>query len=244
MIPVRVESQRLPGKALLRETGQPLFLHTCQQASAAGCFDVVLVVTDSDEVVQAAEQAGVAAARTSDRPRTGSERCAEALATLDSDIGVVVDVQGDWPEVDPQDLGRMVATLAGGGAQCVTLAAPLEDPQKLDDPNVVKVVRDLSGRALYFSRSPIPHSRAQPSSPRLRHIGVYGFDRQTLLSVPELPSSGLDRTEGLEQLRLLENGVSILVLDAHGDPWGIEAREDYDAFLEREAARASKRTST
>jgi 3-deoxy-manno-octulosonate cytidylyltransferase (CMP-KDO synthetase) len=244
MIPVRVESQRLPGKALLRESGQPLFLHTCQQASAANCFDVVLVVTDSDEVVQAAEQAGVVATRTSDRPRTGSERCAEALAELDDDIGFVVDVQGDWPEVDPGDLRRMVETLAEGETRCVTLAAPLDDLQKLEDPNVVKVVRDLKGRALYFSRCPIPHSRAQPSNPRLRHIGVYGFDRQTLLSVPQLPSSGLDRTEGLEQLCLLENGISILVLDAQGDPWGIEAREDYDAFLEREAARASKRTSS
>ncbi|MHC4512277.1 MAG: 3-deoxy-manno-octulosonate cytidylyltransferase [Planctomycetota bacterium] len=242
MIPVRVESRRLPGKALLSESGQPLFLHTCQRALAAQCFDVVLVVTDSNEVVQAAEQAGVAAVLTSDRPRTGSERCAEALARLGDDVAYVVDVQGDWPEVDPQDLRRMVETLAAGGAPCVTLAARLEDPPKLQDPNVVKVVRDLSGRALYFSRSPIPHSRAQEPCPRLRHIGVYGFDRATLLSVPELPSGGLDRTEGLEQLRFLENGIAITVLDAQGDPWGIETREDYDAFLQREALRASKKT--
>lgn len=236
MIPVRVESQRLPGKALLRETGQPLFVHACQQAAAAGCFDLVLVVTDSDEVREAAEQAGIAAARTSDRPRTGSERCAEALLALDEDIGFVVDVQGDWPEVDPGDLRRMAETLAAG-VPCVTLAAPIADARKLADPNVVKVVRDLQGRALYFSRSPIPHSRGEVSTPRLRHIGVYGFDRQTLLSLPDLPSGGLDRTEGLEQLRLLENGIPIVVLEAQGDPWGIEAREDYDAFVEREAQR-------
>jgi 3-deoxy-manno-octulosonate cytidylyltransferase (CMP-KDO synthetase) len=244
MIPVRVESQRLPNKALLRETGQPLFLHTCQQAMAAGCFDDVLVVTDSSAVAQAAEQAGVAATMTSDRPRTGSERCAEALAKLGEDVGYVVDVQGDWPEVDPQDLRRMVETLTSGEARCVTLATPLADPQKLQDTNVVKVVRDLSGRALYFSRSPIPHSHKQPSCPRLRHIGVYGFDRATLLSVPGLSSGGLDRTEGLEQLRFLENGIPITVLDAQGDAWGIEAREDYDAFLQREALRTSKGTPT
>ncbi len=241
MIPVRVESQRLPNKALLQETGQPLFLHTCQQALAARCFDVVLVVTDSLGVAQAAEQAGVAAVLTSDRPRTGSERCAEALAKLGDDVRYVVDVQGDWPEVDPQDLRRMVEALLGG-ARCVTLAAPLRDPQKLQDPNVVKVVRDLEGRALYFSRSPIPHSRAKPSCPRLRHIGVYGFDRATLLSVPGLSSGGLDRTEGLEQLRFLENSIPITVLDAQGDAWGIEVREDYDAFLQREALRTSKGT--
>ncbi len=244
MIPVRVESQRLAGKALLRETGQPLFLHACQQAVAAGCFERVLVVTDSEEVLRAAEQAGVAAARTSDRPRTGSERCAEALTALDEDIGYVVDVQGDWPEVDPEDLRRMVETLAAGGARCVTLAAPLDDQDKFLDPDVVKVVRDLSGRALYFSRSPIPYMRAASEGPRLRHVGVYGFDRQTLLSLPKLPSSGLDHTEGLEQLRLLENGISITVLDAQGDPWGIESREDYAAFLEREAVRTGRSSST
>ena len=142
-------------------------------------------------------------------------------------------------------LKSIVETLAGGDAPCVTLAALLHDPDKLQDANVVKVVRDRRGRALYFSRSPIPHSRgAEPSSPRLRHIGVYGFDRATLLSVPDLPSGGLDRSEGLEQLRFLENGISITVLDAQGDPWGIEAREDYDAFLRRESARANSSSSS
>ena len=236
MIPVRVESQRLPGKALLKETGQPLFLHTCQQAVAAGCFDAVLAVTDSDEVAQAAEAAGLTAVMTSDRPRTGSERCAEALEKLADDVTVIVDVQGDWPEVAPADLARMVATLQAGNAPCVTLAARLDDPDKIADPNVVKVVRALDGSALYFSRHPIPYDRDNPTAPRLRHIGVYGFDRQTLERVPSLPSSGLDRAESLEQLRFLENGISINVLDAQGDPWGIETREDYDAFLAREGA--------
>ncbi len=242
IIPVRVDSQRLPGKALLRESGVPLFLHTCEQAVRAECFDDVIVATDSVKVAAAVESVdGVRAVMTSDRPRTGSERCAEAAADLSH--GIIVDIQGDWPEVDPSDLQRLVAALAdhsGADDVCVTLAAPLTDPDKIADPNVVKVARGHRGDGLYFSRLPIPYDRrADPERSALRHIGVYGFTRATLLRVPDLPSSGLDESEGLEQLRFLENGITIQILDASGDPWGIECREDYDAFLQRHAQRSS-----
>ena len=235
IIPVRVDSQRLPGKALLAETGQPLFLHTCEQARKADCFDQVRVATDSDEVAEAADAAGFAPVMTSATPRTGSERCAEAAAAIDGEI--FIDIQGDWPEVEPLDLRALVERLKqpdtiDSDRACATLCVPLSDTKKVADPNVVKVVRGHDGRALYFSRLPIPYQRKDPG-PLLRHIGVYGFTRNTLLRLPDLPSSGLDETEGLEQLRFLENDIRIDVLDAHGDPWGIECREDYDAFLTR-----------
>lgn len=243
IIPVRVDSKRLPGKALLAETGIPLFLHTCQQAVEAGCFAEVLVATDSEEVAAAARDGGVTPVMTSDRPRTGSERCAEAARELDARI--VIDIQGDWPEVSPQDLRSLVAALrvdaeeAESDRACATLAAPLTDLAKIDDPNVVKVARGHGGNALYFSRLPIPYHKQTGSRRLLRHIGVYGFTRQTLLRIPDLPSSGLDDTEGLEQLRFLENDIRIAVLDARGDPWGIECRADYDAFLIRHAQRTT-----
>lgn len=244
IIPVRVDSQRLPGKALLAETGIPLFLHTCQQAVEAGCFAEVLVATDSEEVAAAARDGGVTPVMTSDRPRTGSERCAEAARGLDARI--VIDIQGDWPEVAPQDLRNLVAALARkadsddeSDRACATLAAPLTDPEKIDDPNVVKVARGHTGNALYFSRLPIPYHKQTGARRLLRHIGVYGFTRKTLLRIPDLPSSGLDDTEGLEQLRFLENDIRIAVLDAQGDPWGIECRADYDAFLIRHAKRTT-----
>jgi 3-deoxy-manno-octulosonate cytidylyltransferase (CMP-KDO synthetase) len=233
IIPVRRDSSRLPGKALLAETGRPLFVHTCEQALRAECFERVYVATDDDEVAAAAERAGLAVLRTSPAPRTGSERCAEAARGLR--VRAVVDVQGDWPEVEPEDLRALTDVLLRRKAPCATLAAPLTDSRALADPNVVKVVRALDGKALYFSRAPIPWAKERGAGTALplRHIGVYGFSLETLLAVPDLPSSGLAETESLEQLRFLENGIAIDVLDAHGDPRGIETRQDYDAFLSR-----------
>lgn len=232
ILPVRVDSQRLPRKALLAESGRPLFLHTYSAARAATAFARVYVATDSDEVAAAASAFGAPVVRTSPKPRTGSERCAEALASID-DAELIVDVQGDWPEVDPSDLDRLVEALAGGTRPMATLAAPLHDQAAILDPNVVKVVRARNGDAMYFSRAAIPYQRGQ-TYPVWRHIGVYGFTRQALASITDLPSSGLAEAESLEQLRFLENGIPMQVLTARGDPWGIETRADYDRFLQRQ----------
>lgn len=230
IVPVRVGSQRLPNKALLRESGQELFLHTCDRARQAGNIDQCIVATDDDAVAAAAARAGYRVARTSASCRTGSERCAEAAAAFR--CRAVLDIQGDWPEVDPRDLEALVAQLLAGEAVCNTLCTPLTDPRVAADPNVVKVVRGGNHKALYFSRQPIPYVKDHPF-PLLRHIGVYGFAHRTLLSVPALPSSGLAEAESLEQLRFLENDIPMHVLDARGAPWGIETRADYDAFLQR-----------
>ncbi|MFK7740551.1 MAG: 3-deoxy-manno-octulosonate cytidylyltransferase [Planctomycetota bacterium] len=235
IIPVRVGSQRLPGKALLEESGQPLFLHTCDQAKKAANIDLVCVATDDDRVEAAARQRGYEVVRTSPACRTGSERCAEAARSLDCEA--VLDIQGDWPEVAPQDLEALIAQLLDGEAVCNTLSAELSDAATIADENVVKVVRGGNGKALYFSRSAIPFVKnAESPYPIHRHIGVYGFARDTLLRVPGLPSSGLAEAESLEQLRFLENDIAMHVLDAHGSPWGIETRSDYNAFLQRLAA--------
>ncbi|MCB9877440.1 MAG: 3-deoxy-manno-octulosonate cytidylyltransferase [Planctomycetes bacterium] len=237
IVPVRVGSQRLPGKALLTESGQELFLHTLAQAKKAANIDLVAVATDDDRVEAAAKRHGYRVVRTSPACRTGSERCAEAAAELP--CRAVLDIQGDWPEVAPRDLEALVAQLLAGDAVCNTLCARLDDPATIQNPNVVKVVRGGNQKALYFSRSPIPYLRSvDPNGgaatfPILRHIGVYGFARDTLLRVPGLPSSGLAEAESLEQLRFLENDIAMHVLDADGDPWGIETRADYDAFLAR-----------
>lgn len=230
IVPVRVGSQRLPGKALLRESGRELFLHTCDQAREAANIDLVCVATDDDRVEAAARAHGYEVVRTSASCRTGSERCAEAARAMD--CRAVLDIQGDWPEVAPADLAAMVDQLLAGESRCNTLCAPIDDPATIANPNVVKVVRGGNGKALYFSRQPIPYVKGE-DFPILRHIGVYGFARETLLRVPALPSSGLAEAESLEQLRFLENDIQMHVLDAHGQPWGIETREDYDAYLQR-----------
>jgi 3-deoxy-manno-octulosonate cytidylyltransferase (CMP-KDO synthetase) len=238
IIPVRVGSKRLPGKALLAESGQPLFLHTWQRACQADRLAVVYVATDSDEVAAAATGAGARVLRTSRQPRTGSERCAEAAREVPEEV--LLNVQGDWPELDPDDLNRMADQLLAGEVSCNTLAVPIVQPGDFADPNVVKVVRGLDGNALYFSRAPIPHSPGEESVAGLRHIGVYGFTRETLLRIPALPSGGLAEAERLEQLQWLENGMPIRVLDAVGPSRGIETRADYDAFLSRLEERVDK----
>ena len=238
IIPVRVGSQRLPGKALLRESGQELFLHTCDQAKKASNIDRVVVATDDDSVEAAAKKHGYGVVRTSPACRTGSERCAEAAAAIPCEA--VLDIQGDWPEVAPRDLEAIVAQLLSKQAVTNTLCVPLRDPEVINNPNVVKVVRGSSGKAMYFSRSPIPFVK-DSDYPVRRHIGVYGFERLTLLRIPPLPSSGLAEAESLEQLRFLENDIPMHVLDAAGDPWGIETRSDYDAFLTRLATQSTAR---
>ena len=239
IVPVRLGSRRLPRKAVLDAGGLPLFLHTWRQATRAERFATVYVATDSDEVDAAARAAGARVLRTSAQPRTGSERCAEAARELDG-VDLVVDVQGDWPEVAPADLDALVECLASRVAPTATLAAPLTDRERAAQPNIVKVVRARDGDAMYFSRSPIPFDHGEDAAPvsALRHIGVYAFRIDTLLAIPDLPSSGLAETEGLEQLRFLENGIAMRVLDAHGDPWGIEDQHDFDRFVKRLAGRA------
>ncbi|MBL8749337.1 MAG: 3-deoxy-manno-octulosonate cytidylyltransferase [Planctomycetes bacterium] len=239
IVPVRVGSQRLPGKALLEESGKALFLHTCDQARKAKNIDSVCVATDDDRVEAIARQHDFVVVRTSPACRTGSERCAEAAAAIPCEA--VLDIQGDWPEVDPNDLEAVVDQLLSKRAVCNTLCVPLRDEAAIANPNVVKVVRGGNGKALYFSRAVIPFVK-EGSFPILRHIGVYGFARDTLLRVPGLPSSGLAEAESLEQLRFLENDIPMHVLFAKGDPWGIETRADYDAFLQRRKAEATSRT--
>jgi len=240
IVPVRVGSQRLPGKPLLRDSGKELFLHTCEQARKATMLDAVVVATDDDDVDRAARNHGFTVARTSAACRTGSERCAEAAREIG--CRAVLDIQGDWPEVAPDDLDALAAQLLSGEAECNTLATELHDADKIADPNVVKVVRGGNGKALYFSRAAIPFRQQDGHLPVYRHIGVYGFCRDVLLRIPELPSCGLAEAESLEQLRFLENDITMHVVDATGDPWGIETRADYDAFLTRLRADGNKAT--
>jgi len=168
IIPVRVGSQRLPGKALLTESGRELFLHTCDQARKAANIDRVLVATDDDRVAAAAHRHDYEVVRTSPACRTGSERCAEAAARLS--CTAVLDIQGDWPEVAPRDLEALVAQLLRGDASCNTLCVPLHDPAALSNPNIVKVVRGRLGKALYFSRAAVPYVKEGAWQP-LRPIG-------------------------------------------------------------------------
>jgi 3-deoxy-manno-octulosonate cytidylyltransferase (CMP-KDO synthetase) len=204
IVPVRLGSSRLPGKALLDESGLPLFAHTVQAARRSEKLDDVVVATDSPEVLRKGEELGIHCLETSEHPRTGSERCAEALAQL-PDAEIVIDVQGDWPEVHGKDLDALVAALRAPGCEIATLSCPLDEAADFANPHVVKVVIAENGSALYFSRAPIPSCKSPEQDlegwrSARRHVGIYGFRRATLQGLHGQPSSTLEEREELEQL--------------------------------------------
>ena len=234
VIPARMGAERLPGKPLLAETGRPLVVHTWEAARRARCASKVVVATDDERIAAAIRSAGGNAVLTSPGCRSGTDRVAEAARECPGE-DLVLNVQGDEPEVDPAGLDALEAAMEqDAGVEMGTLAAPLGSDGEFASPQVVKVVVDARGFALYFSRAPVPFRRdaAGPARP-LRHLGVYAFRREFLGRFAALPQTPLERTEMLEQLRALENGARIRVVTVDRAPPGVDTREDYEAFVRR-----------
>jgi 3-deoxy-manno-octulosonate cytidylyltransferase (CMP-KDO synthetase) len=246
IVPARLGSTRLPGKMLLRETGRYLFEHTVRNTQTCPAIERVLLATDSQEILDAAAEVGIEALATSDRHVSGTDRVHEAWRVL-SERGegpwdVVVNIQGDEPELPEADLALLVGAFADPAVEIATLCAPLSCQEDALDPSVVKVVVDRSGDALYFSRSAIPslHHPSRPMHPDSpgwrglkRHIGGYAFRPHALTRFCELSTGTLEATESLEQLRWLENGGKMRVIQASQLTTGIDTREQYEAFLGR-----------
>ena len=227
-IPARWGSTRFPGKALADLAGEPMIAHVVRRALGAATIDHVIVATDDERVASAATDAGAEAVMTGEQP-SGTDRIAAALAGR-SGWEIVVNVQGDEPMLSGANIDMLVSGMrARPEIGMATLCRPLS-ADEVDDPNAVKVVRDVNGRALYFSRAPIPfprdHAEAEPLW-RL-HLGIYGFRPQTLEDFVSLEPSSLERAEGLEQLRALENGIEILILDAPDPAYGVDTPEDLE----------------
>lgn len=215
---------------LLAESGQPLIQHVYERAAAAPGEPRVIVLTDDDRVQQAVEGFGGEVRRTRPDHASGTDRCAEAAAALEEPI--VINVQGDEPFLEPTDLATLAEDVAASGADIATLGWPFGTEEGLHDPHAVKAVRDRAHWALGFSREAArAQALAGAAGEILHHIGIYAFRRERLLAFP-----GLERTEGelgerLEQLRALEHGWRLRVLDASGPAFGIDVRADYDRFL-------------
>ena len=238
ILPARIGSARLPRKVLLDQTGLPLFVHTARNVARAASIERVVVATDSEEVVAAATAAGIEGLMTSPTHPSGTDRVHEALGLVEGEWRVVVNVQADEPELDPRDLDELVASFADPEVEIATLACPILEAAELERSSVVKVVRDARGDALYFSRAPIPdrhHARAgaPETPPGLRHVGVYAFRPASLARFCALPVGTLEATESLEQLRWLEAGGRMRVLDARCAPPGIDTEDDYREFVAR-----------
>lgn len=250
IIPARLGSTRFPGKVLAADTGHPLIRHVWESASRARCLTRVVVATDDDAVRAACDAFGAACVMTSRDHPNGTSRLAEAAGVLGlGDDHVVVNVQGDEPELDAGLIDAAVEALlsagrggAGEAAQVGTVASPLSPGQRHDDPNLVKVALRLDGTALYFSRAPIPFPRdagagAACAAP-LRHVGLYAYRAGFLRRYAALPVTALEQTEQLEQLRVLAHGYRIAVAVRESSHEGIDTPEQYRRFVERWKARA------
>jgi 3-deoxy-manno-octulosonate cytidylyltransferase (CMP-KDO synthetase) len=242
VIPARYASTRLPGKPLLAQTGRPLICHVIEAARRCPRLDRVIVATDDSRIVEAVERYGGEAAWTRQDHPSGTDRVAEVAARL-PDARIIVNLQGDEPEISPEALGEVVRLLVEDpDVPMSTLGTPIRDEATYRDPAAVKVVRAANGRALYFSRAAIPHDRDGRGVPpeALLHLGLYAYRRDFLLKLAALPPSPLERREKLEQLRVLEAGHPIAVGLVDEPCVGIDTPEDYRRFVERwQAAQAA-----
>jgi 3-deoxy-manno-octulosonate cytidylyltransferase (CMP-KDO synthetase) len=260
VIPARFRSERLPGKLLRDDTGWPLIRHVHERCKSVPGVDRVIVAADGDRIRDAVEAFGGEVVVTDPDLLTGTDRVAEAVRALDldRDRDLVVNVQGDEPEIDPQSVALVFERLAesrrsGDGLQVATLAVRRHDPEGWLDPNRVKVLLDRHGRALCFTRAPLPRPRGgEPPKEWLLHLGIYGFLPAALAHFRESAPGELERLERLEQLRFLEDGLGIAVEVIESEEsvgrseistggistggisvGGIDTEEDYRRFVER-----------
>ena len=235
IIPARYASTRFPAKPLARDTGKYLIEHVYEQVRKADTLDKVLVATDDQRIADACESFGAEYVMTRTDHQCGTDRLAE-VAEKHPEIDLVVNVQGDEPEIDPGSIDLLVnLILQDKSAEMATLCAVIEDEQEVSDPNVVKVVLNKNNHALYFSRSTIPYNRDGNNWQGMyrKHLGIYAYRRDFILNFSRLDPTPLECTEKLEQLRALENGYTIAVGEVSHTAVGIDTPEQYAEFVKR-----------
>jgi 3-deoxy-manno-octulosonate cytidylyltransferase (CMP-KDO synthetase) len=226
IIPARYSATRLPGKPLADICGKPLIQYVYEQAKKAKFLEDVIVATDDERILEAVEKFGGKAVMTSPSHPSGTDRCAEVARKIDCDF--VINIQGDEPLIPPEVIDKVAEALKESTDETpMTSAATIASEEERENSNVVKVVTDQKGIALYFSRSPIPFYR-NPIAPTLRHIGIYGYRKDFLLKFVSLPQTPLERTESLEQLRALEHGFRIKIVLVDYSPVGVDTPEDLE----------------
>ena len=228
IIPARYHSSRLPGKALAAIGGLQMIEHVYRRTAAAVSVSSVLVATDDERILEAVRGFGGVACLTSPDHQSGTDRLAEVAAELGSEI--IVNVQGDEPLIEPAMIDEAIEPLLGDPMVVMsTLRRRIDDPDDLANPNVTKVVVDRDGYALYFSRAPIPFTRAGcPPAPAWRHVGLYVYRRDCLLQLAGMPRTALEASDALEQLRALENGIRILAVETNYDSIGVDTPDDLE----------------
>jgi 3-deoxy-manno-octulosonate cytidylyltransferase (CMP-KDO synthetase) len=222
VIPARFASSRFPGKALVEIAGKPMIQHVFERASRARYLTRVVIATDDERIRAAARAFGAPVRMTRADHASGTDRVAEVAAAENADV--VVNIQGDEPLIDPAAIDAATLGLLDDDSVLMgTLAKRIENPEEIDNPNVVKVVMDLKGNAIYFSRCPIPFVRGERvAGLYYKHVGLYVYRREFLLGYSALLVGPLERAERLEQLRALENGYPIRVVETDYESLGVD----------------------
>jgi len=224
VIPARFASSRFPGKSLSLLAGKPMLQHVYERASQAQYLKKLIVATDDDRIADAARAFGAPVRMTRADHASGTDRVAEAASAETAEI--IVNIQGDEPLIDPAAIdAAALALIEDPHIPMGTLKRRIEDPSEIENPNVVKVVTDLAGDAIYFSRCAIPFARDSAAT-YYKHIGLYVYRRDFLLGYSDLPVGPLEQAERLEQLRALENGYRIRVAETEYDSLGVDTPED------------------
>jgi 3-deoxy-manno-octulosonate cytidylyltransferase (CMP-KDO synthetase) len=234
VIPARFGSTRFPAKILAADTGKPLVQHVVEQVKRCARVREVLVATDDQRIVEALRPFETRCVMTSPSHQSGTDRIAEVARALTD--AIVVNVQGDEPEIEPDVVDGLIERLEGGSEEMATACTVFPEQADVADPNLVKVVLSEEGRAIYFSRSPIPFDRDATLGARptyYLHLGIYAYRRDFLLQFASWPPTPLERAEKLEQLRALEHGKSIFVLKVNRATHGIDTPQQYAEFVRR-----------
>lgn len=237
IIPARYASTRFPAKALADVGGKPMIQRVYEQAKKVSALNLVVVATDHSEIYDCVKQVGGDVCMTKEGHISGTDRCYEALTLQPDTFDYVINIQGDEPFIQPEQIS-LLAGMLNGETEIGTLVKVITDQEQVSNPNVVKVVFSKTNVALYFSRSPIPHLRNIPqpdwSSARTiyKHVGMYAYRTDVLKQITQLPVSQLEKAESLEQLRWLENGFKILVAETTQETIGIDTPDDLRKALQ------------
>lgn len=233
VIPARYASTRFPAKPLIDIKGKSMIQRVYEQAIQTN-FSKIIIATDDQRIYEHAQTFQAAVMMTDTNHLNGTERCAEVVTKLDESFDIVINIQGDEPFVDPQMLMQVAEAFQNESTQITTLIKPIQDISYLQNPSIIKVVKNLQNEALYFSRSAIPYERNKIADFKYyKHIGIYAFRTACLQELVKLKSTALEQMESLEQLRWLENGYKIKLVETHLEADSIDTPEDLDRLLQK-----------
>ena len=230
IIPARYNSTRLPAKPLLKVNNKPIIQYVYEAAKKSKLASKVIVATDDERIKAAVEEFRGICEMTDKNHKCGSDRIAQVAKSHD-DFDYILNLQGDEPQITPDVIDLAIETLIKeDDTDISTLVREIKDINQINNPNCVKCVFDNNFNALYFSRCPIPYQRNENQAPYYAHIGIYGYKKESLIKMTQLPQADIEKQESLEQLRALKNGMKIKVAITNLNPIGIDTIEDYEKF--------------